>query len=524
MSVRLYSNPLYQGNSVLLTDTNNDISGYDVLWTGTIYGPWIQGDRSSTAVLYSGSEWIFSIHDGYWLKMVMVALSGTGQIEDNPGNGRYFPYSQVADPTDASEVAAAWDGGNLAPTGVYLVMDLSGPAPSVDLIDSVQATLYSQPNQQGPHLTLLSDAADLLQQGWNAPVRSVRLDALDPSLDCYASLYNTAKNGSVSIYVQNPGWVGSGFVYLRSGTYYVVTAAHVILNSTRQDPVLGPIYVALPTAEGVQAMACTVVGVGGTADVGVLALPAGAAAPQQALSFASSCPPAGSCCCVLGDPLGIDAISISQGVVRDNQYVYNNSIPCSTIRSVSVTCPVYGGNSGSPIVDSTGQVIGLVSYGSGEVFSWGVAAPDFQTIVDAIIDQQANFVGKELAGTLVMLDMWVRANYSVQTDSLSGIYVVSSATSGLQAGDLIRQIEGQPVGLYPQYGHATPMLLYMHGSSTISVRLEGQSADTDLPLVDISASEDIPLFTSGEVTERGVTFRRLLRPAAASSAVDGPRW
>ena len=96
-------------------------------------------------------------------------------------------------------------------------------------------------------------------------MRSVRLDALDSSLDCYASLYNTAKNGSVSIYVQNPGWVGSGFVYLRSGTYYIVTAAHVILNSTRQDPVLGPIYVALPTAEGVQAVECTVVGVAGDA-------------------------------------------------------------------------------------------------------------------------------------------------------------------------------------------------------------------------------------------------------------------
>ena len=37
MSVRLYSEPLYQGSSVLLTDTNNDISGFGVSWTCLLY-------------------------------------------------------------------------------------------------------------------------------------------------------------------------------------------------------------------------------------------------------------------------------------------------------------------------------------------------------------------------------------------------------------------------------------------------------------------------------------------------------
>ena len=66
---------------------------------------------------------------------------------------------------------------------------------------------------------------------------------------------------------------------------------------------------------------------------------------------------------------GVDAISISKGVVRDNKYIYG-----TTIESMCISAPIYGGNSGGPIVNTLGCVIGLVSFGldGTDTLSWGV--------------------------------------------------------------------------------------------------------------------------------------------------------
>ena len=318
--------------------------------------------------------------------------------------------------------------------------------------------------------------------------------------DHCTSMYTSVWGAIVSIYVYIPGWVGSGFVYKHGNSYYIITAAHVIMDSDRNNSVIGPIFASVPTEDGVVTVQCTVKGVAGTADIGVLQIPEGTA-PRHHVFFASSCPPAGTCCAVLGDPLGIDSISISEGVVRDPQYIYNvDPSGCSIIESVSVTCPVYGGNSGSGIFDENGKVIGLVSYGTGEVFSWGVTVPYLETIANSIIETGSNFIGNTLDATIVMVDMWYQHNFSISSSELHGLYVHSSSTANLSSGDIITEIEGHPIGLYYQYDQKTPMLLYMHSSSSITVTVVPQGSSTSVTrtvqLVPVSLSSDLPLFSS----------------------------
>lgn len=335
-----------------------------------------------------------------------------------------------------------------------------------------------------------------------------------PAATAARSVYSQHKGAIVSIYVRSPGWVGSGFVYHHNSSYYIVTAAHVVMGVNRNNVAVGPIYAAVPTQTGVVSVTCSVVGVAGTSDVGVLRLVSPAVLPQHSLAFARQCPLPGSSCFVLGDPLGMDSISIAEGIVRDSQYIYNNAIPCSIIQSVAITCPVYGGNSGSGIVDAAGDVIGLVSYGTGQVFSWGVASPHLETIVHAILATGGNFVGKTLDATMVLVDLWVRAAYGLPSTAMQGIYVVNSSTPGLLSGDIITTIQGQAVGLYHQYGHVTPMALYMHGASIDVVVQRGGSTLTlsNVPLIQVSLAKDTPLFANGNAS--GTRHLQLQRDAS----------
>ena len=501
-AVTLYTDRNFTGSHTTLGEGQHTLEvPLDVVWSGNLGpSPWISTGATVTGVRSTDtpSFIIFGHRFGRHFKMVGTLISDEGVPLSALGTGRYYPSRSVPDPPSAEDVTHAWNNGNTAPVSAYRLFSLTSTSPSVDVMGNYSVTLYRAPDLTGPKLGTTTDILDVLDRGWNYPIKSVHVIDMSPTSTpspCgHPGMYSDVQGAIVSIYVRNPGWVGSGFVYQHNnGSYYIVTAAHVVMNSSRTSYVTGPIYASVPTADGVVAVTCNVVGVAGTADVAVLTF--SGATPKTAASFAPECPPPGTCVAVLGDPMGIDSISVSEGVVRDSQYIFNNIIPCSIVESVSITCSVFGGNSGSGVFDSTGHVVGLVSYGSGETFSWGATVPYFQTIVDDIISSNGNFIGKTLNATMVMLDMWVRAQYNITNPDLQGIYIVSSSTSGLPSGSVITHIEGQPVGLYQQYRQVTPMQLYMRRSNTIQVTLENGST-VAVPLIDMSSGEDTPLFST----------------------------
>ena len=69
----------------------------------------------------------------------------------------------------------------------------------------------------------------------------------------------------------------------------------------------------------------------------------------------------GDICYVVGNPAGIDEDSISSGCVRDPNYCEPNGTQITN--SIFVNAPGIGGNSGGPIVNIHGNVIGIYTFG-----------------------------------------------------------------------------------------------------------------------------------------------------------------
>lgn len=74
-------------------------------------------------------------------------------------------------------------------------------------------------------------------------------------------------------------------------------------------------------------------------------------------------------CILCGDPYGIDTDSITKGTVRDANYVFPYSI--QKVNTLWVSSPGYQGNSGSPIVNKDGYIIGIYTFGIDNVLAGG---------------------------------------------------------------------------------------------------------------------------------------------------------
>lgn len=83
--------------------------------------------------------------------------------------------------------------------------------------------------------------------------------------------------------------------------------------------------------------------------------------PQYTLSVACKEPTYGDECYLIGNPLGYDTKSVSKGVVRDPHFCDTKGYPIIDV--LLIDTPGFSGNSGSPILDCNGCIIGLYTYG-----------------------------------------------------------------------------------------------------------------------------------------------------------------
>lgn len=83
------------------------------------------------------------------------------------------------------------------------------------------------------------------------------------------------------------------------------------------------------------------------------------------LRLASTAAKTGSHCVIFGDPKGFDTDSASYGVVRSGNYV-NKPVSYQACESLLVTAPALSGNSGSPITNLQGEIIGILTFGYGD--------------------------------------------------------------------------------------------------------------------------------------------------------------
>ena len=168
---------------------------------------------------------------------------------------------------------------------------------------------------------------------------------------------------------------GSGFVVSREG--YLLTSSHVISTAGENQPtkMAKRVYVAFRDNDRVDA---EVVGIDLNDDVGVLKLDADDHALTPVPLGDSSKVVVGEPVAAIGSPFG-NTDSLAVGVVSSN----SRSIPSLTssfnvVDAIQTDAPITHGNSGGPLLDSQGRVIGInaqIRSESGDSEGVGFAIP-----------------------------------------------------------------------------------------------------------------------------------------------------
>tara|TARA_A100001015_G_C14987741_1_gene712322 strand:+ start:134 stop:817 length:684 start_codon:yes stop_codon:yes gene_type:complete len=178
-------------------------------------------------------------------------------------------------------------------------------------------------------------------------------------------------------------------------------------------------------------------------DIAVLepSTPLSASQAPETLSFARSIPNIGDVSYVLGNPLGIDHASISEGIVRDNAFFFRNNV-----RSIHTSSQSHSGSSGGPITNREGEVIAILSAGPGdfESLSWGVSTIAMLPVATEIIKSRRNYRAGSLRAKLNTPQPLYAISNSLP--SMNGVLVSESLNPLLKDKDFIVSIEDQAVG------------------------------------------------------------------------------
>ena len=408
--------------------------------------------------------------------------------------------------------------------------------------------------------TPIIDGDRNLQNIEEAQVRGILLDGTG------RSVYRKIRNATVSVLVNGTSTCSGWFV---TANGWVATAAHCVIDGqTLADGLVAVedvcVTVTGPNGQGddvVERVQPTAIYVDGAADFAMMKLPG--FTKQEFLPWGSiSTTGNGSRCFVVGNPLGVDTQSISDGVVRDNKYTRSMAV---ATESVLISAPVYPGNSGSPIVTERCEVIGIVSFQEtfvregvkipADTLVGGTSSRLLKGVADWIIANEANYTAKGWLGVDAWypLDAFHAKDLGLPTSfGLKGMRVsiasgspCLSATSGpdmpLSARVIILTVDGVKVGDSPTSQHFTTPLWFKSSGSTATVEWVYE-ADFDVTppttytsvitlgswpaamdgfgVADLSAEVVPPMIRSGSQVQQGSAIQELIANTYTSRDPD----
>lgn len=222
-------------------------------------------------------------------------------------------------------------------------------------------------------------------------------------------------------------YTGSGFVVDPSG--YIVTNNHVVTGGAYWKVTIGK----SPTV-----LDAHIIAVSECDDLALLKV----SGTFPALELSSQAPAIGTQISVAGHPNG-DPYTLTNGTVAKDPYVSESSW-ASVTQEIQVTAQTYPGNSGGPVVDNRGQVVGI-EYAAGTPGS-SIANESF-----AIAASEAGPVIERLKAGKDTGEFYLGLNSRASADK-SGINVISVAPgspadkAGIEAGDKLRNLNGTAVG------------------------------------------------------------------------------
>lgn len=243
---------------------------------------------------------------------------------------------------------------------------------------------------------------------------------------------------------------GSGVIYTTAnGKGYIVTNNHVISGAAKVKVIL---------ASG-KTIAAKVIGKDSTSDLAVLSIDSKYV--TQTASFGdSSSLQSGQTVIAVGSPEGSEyASTVTQGIVSSpSRTITYNSNQMTVIQTDAA---INSGNSGGPLVNSDGQVIGinsmkLSSSTSGDsVEGMGFAIPSNEvvTIVNQLV-KKGKITRPQLGikvADISELNSYYKKQLGIPTSLKKGLYVASvtsgsaAAKAGIKKGDVITAADGKTV-------------------------------------------------------------------------------
>ncbi len=314
---------------------------------------------------------------------------------------------------------------------------------------------------------------------------------------------------------------GSGAIISSDG--YVVTNHHVAGNATR-------IVVNLSNREDVDAV---LVGTDPLADIAVLKLKLESRKnPSAPLPVAvwgdSDKVKVGDVVLAMGSP-GALSQSVTRGIVANTQLILPRGASGSlrldgedvgsTVRWIAHDAVIFGGNSGGPLVNLDGEIVGINEIG---VASLGGAIPS--NLARQVADQLIR--GGDVPRSWTGMSTQPRLKDDPRTIGVlvAGVIPDSPAgKAGLKSGDLILSYGGQPVSVrvaedmppFNQLVHSTPI------GQTVAIEIERDGRRQTLQLTTIARQR--PQARPVELKNWGLTARDITRHIMLENHLDSTR-
>jgi S1-C subfamily serine protease len=266
------------------------------------------------------------------------------------------------------------------------------------------------------------------------------------------------------------GGQGSGFVYRDR---YVLTNAHVVGDAER---------VRIQFARG-ESQTGQVVGRDAYSDLAAIEIPnpPSYAAP---LPIAREEPAIGTRVAAIGSPYGFQG-TITSGIVS----AVDRSVPAPEgnfliPNAIQTDAPVNPGNSGGPLVDLNGEVLGVINSGGGDNIAFAISAPLVRKVVSALIaegEYEHPYLGvrlREVTEELARRESLQNARGLFVAEVLSG----TPAAATLESGDVLLAVDGQRVDTRQELSSYLELETSPGDTATLTIRRGGERRQVELTL------------------------------------------
>ncbi|MFC4447634.1 S1C family serine protease [Halorussus aquaticus] len=313
------------------------------------------------------------------------------------------------------------------------------------------------------------------------PARDASDSTVSDSESVYTRVYRKTSD-AVALIRTPDGSQGSGFLY--DATHFV-TNYHVVGEADRASVQLNETTSRIGR----------VVGRDPRSDLAVVEL--GSTTQTDPLSLIESEPTIGTRVAVVGSPYGLRG-SLTSGIVSGiDRQVPSPAGDYQIPNAIQTDAPVNPGNSGGPLVDLSGRVLGVVNSGGGDNIAFAISASLVRRVVPALIEDgeyDHPYLG---AQTTSVTELVARAN---EFPNPKGVLVVDVPSGAPAEGQLrpctgVRRVEGfrVPVGgdaVLAIDGEAvrTPKALHAYlalnasPGETLSVRVRRDGSITTVPV------------------------------------------